>query len=788
MRWQSRPMGTSWWAGAFPDWEGLRATLGACIRTAPWIAGSLGESTTRDILNSLTVQPDGKVLLGGLFASLDGQPRFCIGRVNANGSLDSAFNSSATRDDTGDPEVISVALQADGKIVVGGGFKKLCGQPRLFIGRVNADGTLDSAFDPGADGGVQSLALQTDGKILVGGEFSTLCGQPRPFLGRLNADGTLDSAFNAGADGVVQSLALQADGKILVGGSFTHLAGQPRGNLGRLNNATPATQSLSFADSTLTWLRSGSNPEVWRTTFEVSTNASDWTLLGQGSRITGGWQLAGASISPGGVVRARGFVSPTAGRSDWFVEAYYGRVILVSQPGDRTNAAATIATFQLVAGGTAPLYYQWLKDGAPLADGGNVTGAGTAVLTLTGVLRADAAGYSVVVSNVLGSVTSAVARLTVIDPVISAQPVGQVRDAGQDATFNVTAAGTAPLAYQWLKNGGLFAGATGAALTVTNLHGGDAGDYSVVVSNQYGSVTSTIATLVVLFPDAALRAFVAAGGTVAIDFDATVALTSTIPVTVDTVLDATGHQVTLSGSNAVRLFYVATNVHFTVINLTIANGWSQSGAGILNDGGTLALRGVSFVANSAVGLGASNVVSEGGALLNRAGTVSATDCWFSGNAATNTGLGACASQGGAVANEGGQVNLTNCVFAGNTILATPFTYAPTTGQGAGGAIYNSGSLAVSRCTFSSNSVTGGQGVNGDWSVELEPGTGLSALGGAICNSGVLALAASAFISNSVAACPGGSGWSYFDYEASGGPGAPGGWAAGVPFAALDQRR
>ena len=86
---------------------------------------------------------------------------------------------------------------------------------------------MDSAFNPGADYQVFSLAVQPDGKVLVGGEFTTLGGQPRHYIGRLNADGTVDSGFNPGASGEgVFSLALQADGKILVGGHFDTLGGR----------------------------------------------------------------------------------------------------------------------------------------------------------------------------------------------------------------------------------------------------------------------------------------------------------------------------------------------------------------------------------------------------------------------------------------------------------------------------------------------------------------------------------------------------------------------------------
>ena len=83
---------------------------------------------------------------------------------------------------------------------MGGLFNTLGGQPRPYIGRLNADGTLDNGFNPGANNGVDSLAVQADGKILVGGVFTTLGGQPRSYIGRLNADGTLDSGFNPGAD------------------------------------------------------------------------------------------------------------------------------------------------------------------------------------------------------------------------------------------------------------------------------------------------------------------------------------------------------------------------------------------------------------------------------------------------------------------------------------------------------------------------------------------------------------------------------------------------------------
>jgi uncharacterized delta-60 repeat protein len=305
---------------------------------------SPGNASVSGEVLSLAVQPDGKILVGGQFGTLGGQPCANIGRLNKDGTLDNTFNSE-TAGGT-DMNVNSLALQADGKILVGGAFTMLSGLPCNNLGRLNPDGTLDNDFNGGVEGPpsvapVSSVTVQADGKILVGGLFTTLGGQPRANMGRLNADGTVDIGFNPGADGWVTSMALQPDGRILVSGAFRTLGGQSRVGIGRLNNTEPATQSLSFDGSTITWLRGGASPEVWRTTFEVSTNAADWTLLGQGARISpagtnisAGWQLSSVVLPPGGTIRARGWVAigqHVAG-SCWYVETLLPPGGLVQQP------------------------------------------------------------------------------------------------------------------------------------------------------------------------------------------------------------------------------------------------------------------------------------------------------------------------------------------------------------------------------------------------------------------------------------------------------------------------
>jgi uncharacterized repeat protein (TIGR03803 family) len=166
---------------------------------------------------------------------------------------------------------------------------------------------------------------------------------------------------------------------------------------------------------------------------------------------------------------------------------------ITSQPLNRTNIAGSMATFAVVANGTGPLNYQWLKGASPISE------AKAASLTLTNVTDADAGTYSVVVSNALGKVTSAGAILTVIDPpLIKQQPLSQTNFLGTTASFSVVAVGSPALSYQWLKGAALLAQQKSASLSLKNLTEADAGPYRVAIANAAGAVTSVVATLTVV--------------------------------------------------------------------------------------------------------------------------------------------------------------------------------------------------------------------------------------------------------------------------------------------------
>ncbi|MCS6929476.1 MAG: T9SS type A sorting domain-containing protein [Saprospiraceae bacterium] len=183
----------------------------------------------------LALQPDGKILVGGWFTSFNGIPRSCLARLNIDGTVDTSFNPGSGADGA----ILAIALQPDGKIIIGGTFTVYNGIPRRHLARLNPDGDLDLSFDPGTGGDdwIHAVILQPDGKILIGGDFNSYREVSTPHLARLNSDGTLDSSFrvHSGANGPVVALALQPDGKILLGGNFTHYQEVPSGCLARVN-------------------------------------------------------------------------------------------------------------------------------------------------------------------------------------------------------------------------------------------------------------------------------------------------------------------------------------------------------------------------------------------------------------------------------------------------------------------------------------------------------------------------------------------------------------------------
>jgi len=253
------------------------------------------------------------------------------------------------------------------------------------------------------------------------------------------------------------------------------------------------------------------------------------------------------------------------------------RPAITTQPSNQTVLLGTNASFTVTATGTTPLAYQWTFGGAKLA------GATANPLLLTSLQATQAGSYAVVVTNVAGSITSAVATLTVlVPPGITMQPSNQTVLVGTNASFTVTATGTAPLAYQWTFQGAKLAGATANPLLLTSLQATQAGSYAVVVTNVAGSITSAVATLTVLVPPGITMQPSNQTAVVGTNASFTVTATGTTPLAYQWTFGGaklagatanplllTGLQATQAGSYAVVVTNVAGSITSAIATLTV---------------------------------------------------------------------------------------------------------------------------------------------------------------------------------------------------------------------------
>lgn len=194
--------------------------------------------------------------------------------------------------------------------------------------------------------------------------------------------------------------------------------------------------------------------------------------------------------------------------------------VILTQPTNLTVLLGNSAMFTVTAGGATPLNYQWRKGTKP------IVGATNSTYTIVSAVPADAGDYDVVVSNAYWYVTSTAAALRVVIPLsISLQPMSQAVASGGVATLSVVANGTEPVSYQWQSQAGPIPGATNATYVLDPVTVNHAGNYTVVVTNPYGAVTSSVATVTVFIPAAIttqpLNQAVPAGGTATFQVSAT---------------------------------------------------------------------------------------------------------------------------------------------------------------------------------------------------------------------------------------------------------------------------
>ena len=190
----------------------------------------------------ILIQPDGKVLLGGEFRTLNGFTQQGISRISSNGAIDTSFNSGSSSSGVAGGGVYDISFTADGKIVIVGGFLAYQNIIQVAVAKINFDGTRDTSFNspfPGTTSINRALAVQNDGKIILFVNRS---------LERLNPNGTIDGSYPRiffGLSGTVNDLVQQPDGKIIAGGDFSIADNLTRSNLVRFN--TDGSLDASFS-------------------------------------------------------------------------------------------------------------------------------------------------------------------------------------------------------------------------------------------------------------------------------------------------------------------------------------------------------------------------------------------------------------------------------------------------------------------------------------------------------------------------------------------------------------
>jgi uncharacterized delta-60 repeat protein len=259
-----------------------------------------GGGANNPILDMI-VQPDGRTVIVGDFSSFNGVSRKGVARINSDGTLDETFSPG----DGPDFSVHAVVMQRNGRMIIAGDFNVYDGVECNGVARLNPDGSIDKSFNSalGFDDSVRCIALQEDGRIVIGGFFAHVGNVARGRIARLNPDGSLDGDFavGAGADGSIYSLAIQSDGKILGGGSFSQFNGLSRNGLVRLTESGGIDPTVNFG--------TGANGSV----LDIEIRPNFKVLIAGGFTIFNGEKRDHFAQLHGGIMNGSGrleFLSP----------------------------------------------------------------------------------------------------------------------------------------------------------------------------------------------------------------------------------------------------------------------------------------------------------------------------------------------------------------------------------------------------------------------------------------------------------------------------------------------
>jgi len=290
-------------------------------------------SGANNYIDALALQPDGKILIGGSFTSFNGANRYHIARLNTNGTVDLSFNPGLGANGV----VESLALQSNGQVVIAGQFTSVNGTNLNSVARLNADGSLDPSFNPGVgpDGAVNTVVVDSQGRVIIGGDFDAVSGVARGGVARFNVDGSLDASFNpgigtynpnTGSTDPIYALAIQPDGQLLVGGAMAYFELASYNGLVRLNQ--DGTVDTSFNPGTGTY-----NPNTG-----IADSVGTITLQPDGKILIGGDFITYNQTRRVGIARLFSYGSLDTSFMDTYYQQFAGLINHYHNP-DAVNSS-----------------------------------------------------------------------------------------------------------------------------------------------------------------------------------------------------------------------------------------------------------------------------------------------------------------------------------------------------------------------------------------------------------------------------------------------------------------
>jgi uncharacterized delta-60 repeat protein len=447
------------------------------------VGSSAGAIDTRFVTNTsangavraLAVRPDRRILAGGSFTLFNQVSHPRLVSVSANGAIDTTFAPANGADN----DVNALALQSDGKLLVGGSFNFIGGVQRPGLARLDAAGAVDSTFTTGTSlGPVFAIALRGDGKIAMGGSFLSVDGSPRSHIALLQSNGALDTSFTASCNGDVRALAFLPDNRIVVGGAFTSV-----------NNVTRPVVARLLANGQL-------DPS-----FQAPTNVTG-LAYGIGIQPDGKILVAGTldrvdQLNVGRIIR----LNPDGSLDTTFrtgVGAGFNVRALVLQPDNKILIGGEFTGYDNLA---APRIARLNPDGSLDQTFSVGSGANNTVMSLCQQPDGKVliGGFFTTFNGTANLYLARIYTETAASaPVFTYQPVDRAIFSGENAAFYASVACTAAVSYQWQTNGVDMAGATNSSITITGAQLANQGAYRVRATAGGVAITSSNANLVIL--------------------------------------------------------------------------------------------------------------------------------------------------------------------------------------------------------------------------------------------------------------------------------------------------